>query len=767
MKTMYLFLLAVLVCLVYYCIYRCTKSKKPVKVKVIPLLRWAVMPLAANALIILSNREWGGYLGYCMYFTSTDWLFYYLIDFAMAFCRGEFDNEKKIRWLQILLIIDGIFICTNPLHHLTFTLQMQEASIGGMYYVINANILYTYHLILSYMMLGMVVFLFLHRMMNCSKLEMERYMVVEMSIIVTIIWESVYIFLNLPFDTSMIGYGACALLIYYFSIEYTPILLRERMISMVAENLSASVFFFDSLDHCIYMNESAHTFFSVAHGDYTSADRHLEGFIREYNPDHSDHMTVMARSNFKGSERTFRVEYRRLYDEKNFFIGSFINMEDRTDELRKLEKERYIARHDKLTGLYNTDCFCETAETKLAGNPDTAFVMVTTNIRRFKVINDIFGKSTGDKLLIRIAEIVRKFTGPNGVYGRIGSDRFGCLIPKSELRLDDLERETGELLKLEGHESYRVIIHIGLYDVKNRALSIPVMIDRTGIAIASIRNQVNNRIKWYDEEIRERMIWEQYVTGSLDDALRERQLVPYLQAQVDNDGRMLGAEVLVRWNHPREGLMSPARFIGILESNGRIVDLDRYMWEEACRILRKWKDEGNDKYHLSVNISPKDFYYLDIYQTLTELVQKYDLNPTSLRLEITESSMISDIESKIEIIGRLRKAGFIVEMDDFGSGYSSLNLLKDLALDVLKIDMVFLSQTQESERARTILQSIVKMAKKLNMPVITEGVETGSQVTFLKNIGCDMFQGYYFSKPIPQSEFEKTFLAREESLPTL
>lgn len=758
METMYLFLLSILVCLVYYCIYRCTKSKKDVRGKVIALLRWAVMPLVANAIVIMSRKQLGGSLGYSLYFISTDWLFYHLIDFTLAFCQGEYNNEKRIKWLQVLLLLDGCFILTNPLHQLTFTLEMQPASIGGMYYVINSNILYNYHLVLSYLMLGTVVVLFLLRILHCSRLEMEKYLVIELSILITIVWESVYIFLKLPFDTSMIGYGVCALLIYYFSIEYTPILLRERMISMVAENLSASVFFYDSLDHCIYMNESAYAFFGVERGDYARANRQLEQFRKQYNPEDEDRITVMVRNDFRGSVHTFRVEYRKLYDEDRLFIGSFINLEDRTEELRKYEAERYNARHDKLTGLFNREHFYEEAEVKLAGNPDTEYVIVAANIRRFKLINDIFGKEAGDKLLIQLAQIIGRIAGPGGVYGRIGSDRFGCLIPKEELRVDDFEKYTGEAFRLEGNDNYRVIVHVGLYDIHDRSLPVSVMVDRASIAIASIKDQVNERIKWYDEEIRKKILWEQFVTGNLDEAIAGGQIIPYLQAQVDHDGKMVGAEVLVRWNHPREGLMSPARFVPVFENNGRIVDLDKYMWEEACRILRKWKEEGKEQYHLSVNISPKDFYYIDIYKTLTNLVRKYDLDPSSLRLEITESSMMADIESKIDIIGKLQRAGFIVEMDDFGSGYSSLNLLKDLSLDILKIDMVFLSQTQESERAKTILQSIVKMAKKLNMPVITEGVETGNQVLFLKGIGCDMFQGYYFSKPIPQSEFEKRFL---------
>ena len=214
----------------------------------------------------------------------------------------------------------------------------------------------------------------------------------------------------------------------------------------------------------------------------------------------------------------------------------------------------------------------------------------------------------------------------------------------------------------------------------------------------------------------------------------------------------------MRWNHPGRGLLPPVAFIPSFEKNGLIVKLDLHVWELACLQLKKWKEEGFGDRYLSVNISPKDFFFVDIYKEFSTLTHRYGIDPKNLKLEITESAMMHDIPKQLKLIKKLRAAGFIVEMDDFGSGYSSLNMLKDICVDVLKIDMDFLRESEQEERSRTILKMIVALAKELGMPVITEGVETKEHVDFLTQIGCDVFQGYFFGRPMKIEDYEKKYM---------
>lgn len=232
----------------------------------------------------------------------------------------------------------------------------------------------------------------------------------------------------------------------------------------------------------------------------------------------------------------------------------------------------------------------------------------------------------------------------------------------------------------------------------------------------------------------------------------------FLQPQVATDGTVLGAEALVRWIHPERGMVPPGEFIEVFENAGLIHHLDQYIWELAAQKLQKWKRNGYDNLHISVNISTKDFYYLDIYKVFTDLVEKYDISPEKLKLEITETALMMELDKQLELIGKLQNYGFHVEIDDFGSGYSSLNMLKDIQADVLKIDMGFLRETENHERTRIILGMVVDLAKKLKMTVITEGVESKEQVDYLTEVGCDMFQGYYFDRPIAVSDFEARYV---------
>ena len=232
----------------------------------------------------------------------------------------------------------------------------------------------------------------------------------------------------------------------------------------------------------------------------------------------------------------------------------------------------------------------------------------------------------------------------------------------------------------------------------------------------------------------------------------------FLQPQVDVDGNAYGAEALVRWQHPDRGLLSPYFFIDILESTGLIYKLDMYMWECAAAKLSEWKNKGDTSHHISVNISTKDFYLIDVYEVMTDLVRKYDINPALLKLEITETALMSDLKKNMEVIRKLRKYGFRIEIDDFGSGYSSLNMLKDISADVLKIDMAFLRATENEIKGQDILETIISLGGKLGMEVITEGVETEKQLVMLSEMGCHIFQGYYFSKPVPVDEFEEKYM---------
>ena len=332
------------------------------------------------------------------------------------------------------------------------------------------------------------------------------------------------------------------------------------------------------------------------------------------------------------------------------------------------------------------------------------------------------------------------------------------LLPGIVFREDRLEQTARELAELFNSGLYTFCIHFGVYEIDDPSLPVSVMCGRANSALRTIREDLTRTVAYFDDTILQKILFEQRVIGSFEEALKDGQFRMYLQPLVREDGSAIGAEALVRWHKSDGTLIMPGDFIEILENVGLIQKLDLYIWELAVKQLSIWKKNGKRDLFISVNMSAKDIYSIDVYETLTRLVDKYGVDSRMLRLEITETALLVEPEKSDAVVSKLRAKGFLVEIDDFGKGYSSLSLLKNIRADVLKIDMSFLREIRDGERSRAILQSVIGMADSLGMDVITEGVETEQQLRALSEMGCSHFQGYYFSRPVPVEEFEARYV---------
>ncbi len=415
----------------------------------------------------------------------------------------------------------------------------------------------------------------------------------------------------------------------------------------------------------------------------------------------------------------------------------------------------YQVSYDDLTGLLNKTTFCQQVQKILETNPNEEFEIMSMNIERFKIINDLFGEKTGDKILKYLADFLKKTNLPQSVSGRLHSDIFLLFYPKGN---NNRERFMKALKVLAGSFTldYKILLRFGVYPIKERNLTVSTMIDRTLLALLKVKESGMVDIFEYDTAMRNSLMVEQSIVNDMNDALTKKQFVVYLQPKYDaNKANIVGAEALVRWIHPVKNQIPPSEFVPVFEHNGFIFKVDQFVWEETCRILRKWLDDGRNPPPISVNVSRIDFYNTQLVNIFDNLIKRYDLPPRLLELELTESAYTDNPQQIIEITKELQSKGFKILMDDFGSGYSSLNMLKELPVDILKIDLKFLDNNGEKGRGGNILNSIIRMAKWMQMPVIVEGVETKAQADFLRTIGCNYIQGYYFSKPVPIEEFEK------------
>ena len=430
-------------------------------------------------------------------------------------------------------------------------------------------------------------------------------------------------------------------------------------------------------------------------------------------------------------------------------------LEQAAKDRQLVEMHRYIET-DALTGLFNRETFYKRAASAMQKHQDKAYDIVYLDISCFKAINDLFHIETGNLILKTAAYyFMASVDEEDGVCGRVEADHFVICLPQEKLDIDTLIQGLDSTVQSLGI-SHNILFYAGIYPVNNVFLPVDQMCDRARMALNKIKGNYMTRYAYYDASMRDLMLQEQMIVRDMEFGLQEKQFTVYLQPIYNlHTGHIVSAEALVRWQHPTNGVITPGKFIPVFERNGFIVRLDRYVWERVCQILQEEKQKHGKVTPVSVNVSRLNFYNLDLLSFLTGLLEKYDLEPWMLKLEITESAYTDNPQQLIAVIGAFREHGFPVLMDDFGSGYSSLNMLKNLPVDTLKIDMGFVQELESSERASSIMKFILKLAEDLDMGVVVEGVETKAQLDLLAKIGCADIQGFYFSRPLPYENYMK------------
>ena len=434
-------------------------------------------------------------------------------------------------------------------------------------------------------------------------------------------------------------------------------------------------------------------------------------------------------------------------------------MGDNLSEAYRLLQEKYqnMLEKDPLTGLYNQRGFYTHTYNLLHENENSKYIICCINIYKFKVVNDLYSVFTGDTLLIYLAKKLKGYVGETGTVARLNADNFAVCMPYDFETEPDYESLISVLDSwLEDYPlGFRIYTHCGIYEVSDLEVPVSIMCDRANLAILEIKGNYDIRFFVYDERLRKRILEEQEILNDMKPALMDNQFVPYYQPKFNMEtGKLVGAEALVRWIHPEKGMISPGLFVPVFEKNGFIASLDQNVWESVCRDISTWIKRGYTIAPISINVSRAELYNRNLTDIILGLLRKYEVPVELVQLEITESAYMDNSDQMISIVEQLKSHGFKILMDDFGSGYSSLNTLKDVPVDILKLDLKFLYNMENNVKANYILKSVVQMARRLNLSVIAEGVETEQQAEFLRSIGCYRAQGYLYSRPIPREAYE-------------
>ena len=456
-----------------------------------------------------------------------------------------------------------------------------------------------------------------------------------------------------------------------------------------------------------------------------------------------------------GQYRWFKIVVTHYHKSPSPFLVGTITEDDR--RVRQEELLRRSLEYDEVCGIFNRRAFMEHTRAVLADAAGKTYHLMRFDIVAFSYINELYGADAGDMVLRYIGEMLRKFAREDETYARFGNDVFYMCLSRGEQEIIELVDQIGLGVR-DYLMPYQIVLTFGIaaVDLEEQA-PMEMLCDRALIAQRSVKsNYIEKRYAFYVPSMGDVLNREHYMTERMERALANREFCVYFQPKYDIEtNKMIGAEALARWNDPKQGMISPGEFIPLFERNGFIRRLDEFIWEETCRLLREWIDRGLEVVPISVNVSRVHLYDTAFCDKVIELCEKYDIPPKYLNLEVTESACVSETPKMYDIMDKLHEHGFSFQLDDFGSGYSSLSSLKDIPADLVKIDLNFLGESRRGSAFRdAVLKQTIRMLQALGFAVMVEGVETEEQVDCLLRSGCNMAQGFYYARPMPVSDFE-------------
>lgn len=729
-----------------------SRCKKTALGRVMTLMLFFVFSIILSYMIALfSSHYLLSSIAYSIYFVLNSWLCATMYVFSCVYIGKKKPSHIIEYSVLVLFIADNISLVLNIFlqHEITYSHVIKA---GLSCWTFQPLPLFTAHLVFCYFLIFFFFYFFTRELLKAPAIYKMQYAAFLIILVLCVGGNALFLLNNNSLiDISVIFYGAAALLFYHANFLFLPKNLTRNMTSLIANNLDSAMIFFDLNRECIYANKKAQEWFPINIATLTQDDLNAQYHLPESTLD-----KYIVEIKVNDIDRTFQVNYQRFSDEKKRYIGAYYEFEDVTQMVEEQEASLYHASHDPLTDVYNRSTFLTEVRKFLYAYPHTNYSIITTNVYQFKILNDLLGRTTCDELLKVIGETLYDVNKDGVIFGRLESDKFVICAPSFYTLENDFQSLISKrinLLKEKHNISLNICVDCGVYQIENRTMDIEGMIDRANIALDTVKDDAIEHIGRYDAKLRDKLLESNALLKELPEAIKNHHFILYYQPQINcKDNTLVGAEALVRWNHPEHGLIPPIDFIPLLERTGLIYQLDQYVWGEACKTIKILRSQ-HITIPISVNVSPRDIYACDLIETFTQLIRTYEIPASSLNIEITESTLISNIDTILEIIKNLQDLGFHIEMDDFGSGYSSLNALKDIPVNVLKLDAGFIHNAKNMERAKTVLNGIIHLAHSLEIPLIAEGIENQNAIDYFKKSGCYNIQGYYYSKPLPYEEF--------------
>lgn len=759
-------LIVIMACVLLGCCIVTVKSKTEYTNSLLRLYLCAVLTMFVYSLFLFGRTKEQALFFDGVYFACTDWL----VICMLLFCADYTKIYKRRRLHSIILYglaaIDTAALLLNNIWCFMFDVEIHMNEVSGRVCRIEIFKFPHYlHLAFCYIIISFAFALLLYKAVRSPGIYKKTYVSMFVPFLCIVVCNFICYSMNLQADVSVLLYAVLAAVICYLSVLASPKKLLNRMLMKVNENMKDAIICYDIHGNLVYANQTAESIFLDENNKYIKKNRKVMKDTFPMFGDMEEASADVVKENkvtmlIDGLEKYFTVELINLTDGEDR-VGLLIKMTDKTSEIKAFEEDRIKAEYDSLTGIYNRESFFKEAERVLKEDADTPRYMIASDIKDFKMINELFGEKVGDEILKKQAMLIKKLSHRGNVYGRIANDSFALFMPCKYYNEDKILKAMKSMQSLTDESIYKMHIYVGVYKVTDTSESIQVMYDKARMTIDAVKGDYQRIFMHYDDRMMKQMVYENNILSEFGDAMSEGQFELYLQPQVDCEKNIVGAEAFPCWVHPVRGVLMPDKFYPVLEKTGHAHLLDISIWKKAIKHLAGWKHMGVEDMYIAISISSKDFFYLNIYDVLTECVESCGVNPGNIKVEITETALMGNITKFMDLSVNLQRYGFEIEIDNFGRGYSSLNMLKDINADYLKLNTVILDSCfgkNTDERSGIIFKSIIEMAGKLGIKVVIDGVCDADRDEYAKKAGCAYFQGDYYYKMVSAQEFDCKYI---------
>ncbi len=685
------------------------------------------------------------------FFLVSEIIFFFSILFFCMICS---DYSKLLtKFLKLFLIIvsaDSLLILSNILYTDVFTLKLSASGIwGNSIFLIIPKKLFYVHFVLSLIFALLSFVCVFIKWKSVPPVQRKRY---NSLLVFSVFFVSLFAF---EFFTKKYGYSSAILAFFSslfccMSIILVPKKLKAIIISSIQENSNEAIICFDVCDHLVFANARAKEIFNSKKIPLNISSRYLFDFFRKnYDPNY-DILRWPSIIEINSKIYHYEVIYQKLYKD-NMEIGSFFRLKDVSVAHDELEEQRFYATHDHLTGVLNRQGFFENVYLVLKNNPNLRFGMACSNIKNFKLVNNIFGKEAGNKALIKTAEMIKKHTHKTSVFARIGEDKFAVFAEREFLQEDRILKLIENTSFIEENPAYRVVFNIGIYELNENDERPELALDK---ALLALKNSIDNRklFSFFDEKLMDNLVKEKYFIKYFEDYFTDESFFLKFKPVFNSEKKVSGTKLSFKWKELSEDY-STAFMIKTLDKTGLVYKLDSSVWRKSFEVFNQLKSDSKD-FFMNVHVCEKDFYYMNIDSYLKRLADEYKVDPSFINVSVPEKIISKNYEKISYVCSCLHDAGFKILIEDFGSDLSSLNMLKNFDVDFIEVDVRFFYKNKDTEdRTRKILSSIASMASVLGIKTIFSGIDSETVCNIAECIPEKaFFEGEYFSFPLSFDE---------------